>query len=109
MAVAGIVAEVFGTHLNEIIVYGRPRGLEKMQKERPKGQIGMHAIRGGSCGDDYHEVQVMFAGESQRIVLVGRTDGASPITEGTLRAVRFLHRNQEPGRIFSMLDVLALK
>jgi len=108
MTVAMTVAKAFGTDMNEITVYGRPKGLEKTQKDRPKGQICMHAIRGGS-GGDYHEVQVMYAGESQRIVLVGRTDGGSPIVEGTIRAIRFLHRSHERGKIFNMLDVLGLK
>jgi 4-hydroxy-tetrahydrodipicolinate reductase len=109
MTVAMTVAEVFGTDMNEITVYGRPKGLEKRQKERPKGQICIHAIRGGSGGDDYHEIQVLYAGESQRIVLIGRTDGGGPIVEGTIKAIRFLHKNKEREKIFNMLDVLGLK
>jgi len=108
MALAEAIAVTFGKNTDDITVYGRPRGLEKIQDERPRGQICIHAIRAGS-GVGYHEVDVILAGPSQRLVLAGRTDGPTGIAEGTFKAVRFLSRNQEPGRIYNMLDVLGLR
>lgn len=71
--------------------------------ERPAGEIGIHAVRGG---DVVGEHTVQFLGGRERIAL-GHVAGSRDLfAEGALVAARWM-TGREPGR-YSMADVLGL-
>lgn len=68
---------------------------------RARGEIGMHAIRGGDVVGDHH---VHFLGEGERIELVHRATSRDVFASGALRAARWLIA-QPPG-LYGMRDLL---
>ena len=82
------------------IVHGR----EGQVGERIKGEIGLHAIRGG---DIVGEHQVLFAMNGERIELTHRAANRANFADGALRAARWVVAHDGPG-IFDMRDVLDL-
>jgi 4-hydroxy-tetrahydrodipicolinate reductase len=70
--------------------------------ERPGGQIGIHAVRGGTV---FGEHRVILAGPHERIELSHAAESRELFAEGALRAALFLARAR-PGR-YAMKDVLA--
>ena len=85
--------------LRDKAVYGR----EGMTGERKKGEIGIHAVRGGDVVGDH---TVIFAADGERIELIHKASSRDTFAKGALRAVRFLH-NATPG-LYNMQDVLGL-
>ncbi|MBQ6925743.1 MAG: 4-hydroxy-tetrahydrodipicolinate reductase, partial [Kiritimatiellae bacterium] len=80
-------------------VYGR----EGVIGERPRGQIAIHALRGGDVVGDH---TVIFAADGERVELAHKASSRSTFAFGAMRAARWL-----PGRapgIYSMRDVLGL-
>jgi 4-hydroxy-tetrahydrodipicolinate reductase len=71
--------------------------------ERPRGEVGFHALRGG---DVVGEHQVMLIGERERITLGHAAQDRALFAEGALRAARWI-AGKEPG-IYTMKDVLGL-
>lgn len=71
--------------------------------ERPAEEIGIMALRGGDVVGE-HSVYFFGAGETIEI----RHDARSRMNfaQGALRAARWLS-GQQPGRLYSMMDVLA--
>lgn len=92
-------AEARGKKLEDVATYGR----EGMVGERPAGEIGIHAVRGG---DVVGEHTVTFATEGERIELVHRAHSRDTFAAGALRAARWL-ANKERG-LYNMRDVLGL-
>jgi 4-hydroxy-tetrahydrodipicolinate reductase len=72
--------------------------------ERPAGQIGFHAVRGG---DVVGEHQLILAGPGERLELVHRAESRENFVRGALRAAYFLAGRAEPG-LYTMADVLSL-
>jgi len=72
--------------------------------ERPQGQIGFHAIRGG---DIVGEHTVLFAGSGERVEITVRSQSRATYAAGALRAAKWL-RGRAPG-LYDMQDVLGLK
>ncbi len=72
--------------------------------ERPRNQIGSHALRGGDVVGDH---LVWFAGEGERIELTHRATDRRIFAAGALRAAHWVV-TQSPG-IYSMQDVLGLQ
>ena len=72
--------------------------------ERPTGQIGIHAVRGGSVFGDH---RVILAGPHERLEIAHVAESRALFVEGALRAALFLSRAR-PGR-YSMADVLEAK
>jgi 4-hydroxy-tetrahydrodipicolinate reductase len=72
--------------------------------ERPRGEIGLHAVRGG---DVVGEHRVLYLGELERIELSHVAADRSLFASGALRAARWL-AGRPAGR-YSMLDVLGLQ
>jgi 4-hydroxy-tetrahydrodipicolinate reductase len=70
--------------------------------ERPTGQIGIHAVRGGSV---FGEHRVVLAGPHERLEIAHVAESRALFAEGALRAALFLARAR-PGR-YTMSDVLA--
>ena len=95
-----IVAEAIGADLATDAQHGRAG----MIGERPSGQIGFHALRGG---DVVGEHTVTFAGLGERLELTHRAASRRTFAEGALRATRFLADRQSG--LFSMQQVLGLE
>lgn len=71
---------------------------------RQPGEIGFAVTRGGDIVGDH---AVMFAGQSERIILVHQATDRSLFAQGALHGARWLAA-QAPGR-YEMLDVIAFK
>ena len=80
------------------------RGRDGITGERPRGQIGFHAIRGG---DVVGEHEVIFAAAGERIVLRHIASDRALFARGALRAALW-GQDKAPGE-YDMLDVLGLK
>ncbi len=93
------VAEGRGQNLKEIAVYGR----EGQTGERPAGQIGLHALRGGDIIGDH---TVMFAIDGERVEFTHRATSRDTFAMGALRAAAWVVGR--PPRIYDMQDVLGL-
>jgi 4-hydroxy-tetrahydrodipicolinate reductase len=79
-------------------------GRNGMVGERPRNEIGSHAIRGG---DIVGEHTVMFSGMGERIELTHRATDRIIFAAGALRATKWVI-TQGAG-LYSMQDVLGLK
>jgi 4-hydroxy-tetrahydrodipicolinate reductase len=76
-------------------------GRKGVAAERPKAQIGVHAMRGGDVIGDH---TVIFASEGERIELVHKASNRDAFAKGALRAALFLE-NAAPG-LYDMKNVL---
>jgi len=92
-----IVAQGRGRALDGRVVHGR----EGDTGERPRGDIGVHSIRGG---DIVGEHTVCFAGPGERIELVHRARSREPFALGALLAAKWIV-GKRPG-LYDMGDVL---
>ncbi len=79
-------------------------GRHGLTGERPRQEIGVHAMRGGDVIGDH---TVYFAGEGERLELTHRASDRSVFALGALRAATWV-RQQAPG-IYDMQDVLQLR
>ena len=84
---------------DENVAHGR----SGMVGERPRQEIGSHALRGGDVVGDH---TVMFAGMGERIELTHRATDRKIFAAGALRAAKWAV-SQPPG-LYSMQDVLGL-
>lgn len=72
--------------------------------ERPRGEIAIHALRGGEVVGDH---TVVFAGEHERVEIVHKAQSRAAFAKGALLAAKWL-----PGRapgLYGMRDVLGLQ
>ncbi|MCX7017486.1 MAG: 4-hydroxy-tetrahydrodipicolinate reductase [bacterium] len=99
LALAGVVAEGRGTVPADVVRHGR----SGIAGERPKGEIGVHAVRGGDIVGDH---TVLFAGDGECIELIHRANNRDTFAAGALRAAKFIARQQNG--FFTMLDALGL-
>jgi 4-hydroxy-tetrahydrodipicolinate reductase len=95
-----ICSEAIGLPYDQAVRNGRS-GVES--HDRPKNEIGMHAVRGGDIIGDH---TVLFAGMGERIELRHIAHSRSILARGALTAAQWL-ANQEPG-YYSMADVLGM-
>ncbi len=86
---AEAVARGLEENLKDVAVYGR----SGMPGARPKGEIGIHAVRGGDIAGDH---TVLFAGDGERIELRHVAHGRQVFAQGALRAALFL-KGKQPG------------
>jgi len=100
LAAAAAVNEGLGRGPRDGLVFGR----EGQTGERPKGQVGIHAVRAGDIAGDH---TVLFGMEGERLEITHRAQGREPLARGALRAAKFAAR-AKPG-MYSMADVLGLK
>ncbi len=100
MMLALAAAEGRGQALQEVIMHGRSGQVG----ERPKGQIGMHAVRGGDIIGD-HTVTVALDGE--RLEFVHRAHTRVAFAAGALRAAKYAAK-AAPG-LHTMARVLGLE
>lgn len=99
-ALAEIVAQVRDLNLSDAARYGR----SGIVGERPKGEIGIHAVRGGDIVGTH---TVIFAGIGERLELTHHATSRETFAHGALRAARWVV-GKPPG-LYDMLDVLGLK
>jgi 4-hydroxy-tetrahydrodipicolinate reductase len=96
---AEAVARGHEVDLKEKANYGR----EGLVGARPRGEIGIHAVRGGDIVGDH---TVLFAGDGERIELKHMAHSRMTFAQGALRAALWLP-GKGPG-LYSMADVLGL-
>jgi len=96
-----IIVDALGRNKDETCVYGR----QGIVGTRKKGEIGVHAVRGGDIIGDH---TVLFAGEGERIELVHRAHSRKTFVNGVIRAIKYVIEAPE-GKISDMGDVLGIK
>ncbi len=99
LALGAAVAEGRGADLAALRVDGRSGRVGT----RPDGQIGLHALRGGTVAGEH---RVLFLGPHERIELVHRVEDRALFARGALRACVWA-----PGRppgLYDMEDVLGI-
>ena len=96
---AEILCDVRGLAYEKDVTHGR----EGMIGERPRKQIGVHAIR---AGDAVGEHTVMFAAAGERVELTHKASSRETFAMGALRAAQWIVA--QPPALYSMEDVLGL-
>lgn len=91
------ILQAKGKGRNYRLIYGREGSVGK----RPKGEIGIHAIRAGDIIGDH---TVIFAGENERIEITHRAHSRDVFARGALRACKFII-GKSP-KLYNMQDVL---
>jgi len=79
-------------------------GREGIVGERTKGEIGMHAIRGGDVVGDH---TVIYANVGERVELTHKASSRDTFARGAVRAARWAEG--KPAGLYDMQDVLGLK
>lgn len=82
----------------------RKDGRSGMEGERPAGEIGFHALRGGDVVGDH---TVRFAGDGELLDLSHRATRRETFAIGALRAAEWL-AGQDAVKLYGMNDVLGL-
>ena len=82
--------------LEEVAVYGR-----EGYAPREPGEIGIHALRGGTVVGEH---RLVFYADGEEVEVVHRALSRRTFADGALRAARFA-ANAQPG-LYSMADVL---
>ena len=95
-----VIAQALGRDLKQCAVFDR----QGHTGARPDQAIGFSTIRGGDIVGDH---TVLFAGIGERIEITHKSSSRSTYAEGSLRAVRFLAKQQHG--MFDMFDVLGLR
>ena len=95
-----ILGDVRKLQLTEALRHGR----KGIVGERTRGEIGIHAIRGGDVVGDH---TVIFANTGERVELTHKASSRDTFANGALRAAQWLVQ-QNPG-LYDMQDVLGLK
>ena len=95
-----ILADVRKLQLAEALRHGR----QGITGERTRGEIGIHAIRGGDVVGDH---TVIFAANGERVELTHKAASRETFAHGALRAAAWVV-GRPPG-IYDMQDVLGLK
>lgn len=99
LALARALAEGRGQALGESLTHGR----SGLVGERPRGEIGMHALRGGDVVGDH---TVILAADGERVELTHRASSRECFVGGALLAAEWLV-GRAPG-LYNMRDVLGL-
>ena len=100
LGLAEALAEGRGVNLKEVACYGR----EGITGERPRGEIGIHALRGGSVVGDH---TVMFVADEERVEITHKANSREAFATGALRAALWL-QGRTPG-IYNMRHVLGFE
>lgn len=100
LGLAQALAKGRGVNLDDVACYGR----EGIVGERPIGEIGVHAIRGGSVVGDH---TVMFAADEERVEITHKAVSRAAFAKGALKASQWLEGRQ-PG-LYNMRHVLGFE
>ena len=95
-----VMAKARRCDLKKDVVYGR----EGETGVRPRGQIGVLAMRGGDVIGDH---TVSFLAEGERVELTHRASSRDAFAQGAVRAAKFV-AIQKPG-LYNMAQVLGLE
>jgi 4-hydroxy-tetrahydrodipicolinate reductase len=95
-----IVAKAYGLPYDQVIRNGRSG---TAASDRPRKEVGMHAIRGGDIVGDH---TVLFAGMGERIELRHIAHSRIILARGAVAAAKWL-AGRDPG-YYTMKDVLGL-
>ncbi|MFO0748095.1 MAG: 4-hydroxy-tetrahydrodipicolinate reductase [Myxococcota bacterium] len=99
LALAQRIAAARHVGLGEVVVHGR----EGQVGARPKGELGMHAVRGGSVVGEH---QVRFLGDGEEVVLEHRALDRDIFVRGALRSASWLLGGDRPPGRYGLADVL---
>ena len=83
----------------ESVCYGR----HGQVGERPVGEIGVHALRGGNVVGDH---TVIFAADGERVELTHKAADRKIFAKGALRAAKWLVSSAHEPKIYEMESVL---
>ncbi len=100
LGLAEAVAKGRRVHLKDVACYGR----EGITGERPRGEIGIHALRGGSVVGDH---TVMFIADEERVEITHKANTREAFASGALRAALWLAQ-RKPG-LYNMRHVLGFE
>jgi 4-hydroxy-tetrahydrodipicolinate reductase len=100
LGLAEALAAGRGVSLSDVACYGR----EGITGERPRGEIGIHALRGGSVVGDH---TVMFVADEERVEITHKATSREAFATGALRAALWL-QGRAPG-IYTMRHVLGFE
>lgn len=100
LGLAEAVAEGRRVQLKDVACYGR----EGITGERPRGEIGIHALRGGSVVGDH---TVMFIADEERVEITHKANTREAFASGALRAALWL-ADRKPG-LYNMRHVLGFE
>lgn len=79
-------------------------GREGITGARPRGEIGIHALRGGDVVGDH---TVVFAADGERVEITHKASSRDTFARGALRAA--LWTASRPAGLYDMQDVLGLR
>jgi 4-hydroxy-tetrahydrodipicolinate reductase len=99
LALARAAAAARGDELDDVRLDGRTG----RSGDRPAGQVGLHAVRGGGVVGEH---RVLFLGTHERLELTHRADDRALFAAGALRACAWI-RGKEPG-LYGMAHALGL-
>ena len=99
LSLAEAVAKGKGLDAKSALIFGRKGAVG----ERPRDEIGVHAVRAGDIVGDH---TITFATTGERIELVHRAHSRDTFARGALRAARFMARKR-PG-LYSFGDAIGL-
>jgi 4-hydroxy-tetrahydrodipicolinate reductase len=91
------IAEAKGVQAEDVAIYGRMGN----SGDRPKGQICVHAIRGGSIVGEH---TVIFAGLDETIEITHRASSRDIFAKGAIKAAKYI-ADKSPG-LYDMQDVI---
>jgi 4-hydroxy-tetrahydrodipicolinate reductase len=100
LGLAEALAKGRGVNLDDVACYGR----HGIVGERPAGEIGVHAVRGGSVVGDH---TVMFAADEERVEITHKASSRAAFAKGALKAALWL-KNRKPG-LYNMRHVLGFE
>jgi 4-hydroxy-tetrahydrodipicolinate reductase len=91
------IADARGAQLKDIAIYGRKGNAG----ERPKGQICVHAVRGGGIIGEH---TVIFAGQDEILEITHRASSRDVFAKGAIKAAKYI-ADKSPG-LYDMQDVI---
>ena len=100
LGLAEALAKGRKVNLPEVAIYGR----EGIVGERPRGEIGIHALRGGSVVGDH---TVIFAADQERLEITHKASSREAFAVGAVRAAVWL--SDKPAGLYSMRHVLGFE
>ncbi len=103
LTAAKIAAKASGKDFEKVAKFGRQRG---NVGERSNEEIGIHSVRGGDIAGDH---TFILAGPSERLELTHRAQSRQVFVTGVLKAIRYITKDGEPGKVQDMQDILFKK
>ncbi len=96
---AEIIMREKGLPYDENVIYGR----SGRDNERPRGQLGVLAVRGGGVMGEH---TVIYAGDDDKLEIKHTIISRDTLAAGAVRAAKYIHGKK--AGLYSMKDVLGL-